>query len=133
MFIDFTLKDLGWTRKRVCLLIHRIVNNYRDIDKAFAQIPHLICYALKANSNLDICRILAKEECGADVVGPICKLGDFLEENIKITKPEAGSFIVVKDTGAYGFSMSSNYNTYPRPPEIIVDKKNFFVARERKS
>jgi len=73
------------------------------------------------------------EEITADIVGPICELSDFLGKNIKMAKPEVGSFIAVKDTGAYGFSMSSNYNARPRAPEIIVDKKDFFVARERET
>jgi len=73
------------------------------------------------------------EEITADIVGPICELSDFLGKNIKMVKPEAGSFIAVKDTGAYGFSMASNYNARLRVPEIIVDKENFFITRERET
>jgi diaminopimelate decarboxylase len=69
----------------------------------------------------------------ADIVGPICESGDFLGENVKIRKPEPDSFIAVKNTGAYGFSMASNYNSRPRSSEIIVDKEKFFIVRERET
>jgi diaminopimelate decarboxylase len=74
-----------------------------------------------------------KEKIVADVVGPICESGDFLGKNVKITKPDLSSFIAVRDTGAYGFSMASNYNARLRPPEVIVDKTNFFVVRDRET
>lgn len=73
------------------------------------------------------------EKIIASVVGPICESDDLLGDNVEITKPEVGSYLVVKDTGAYGFSMASNYNSHCRPPEIIVDKEDFFVVRERET
>ena len=62
-----------------------IVSHFRKLDSAFSEIPHIICYSLKANSNLAICKTLAKEGCGADVVsgGEIFKA---LKSNIKPDK-----------------------------------------------
>lgn len=73
------------------------------------------------------------EEITANIVGPICESGDFLGENLKIRRPQLGSLLAVKDVGAYGFSMASNYNSRPRSPEIIVDNEKFFVARQRET
>jgi diaminopimelate decarboxylase len=64
------------------------------------------------------------------LVGPICETGDFLAKNIK-TESSKGDLLAVKTVGAYGFVMSSNYNSRPRAPEIIVDKDKFYLIRKR--
>jgi diaminopimelate decarboxylase len=53
-----------------------------------------------------------------DVVGPICESGDFLAKDRALALPRAGEALVVRSTGAYGFSMASNYNHVPRPPML---------------
>ncbi|RMH22383.1 MAG: diaminopimelate decarboxylase [Gammaproteobacteria bacterium] len=67
-----------------------------------------------------------------DVVGPVCESGDFLgkERSLRI---EPGSLLAVSSAGAYGFVMSSNYNTRPRPAEIMVDQDRSYLIRERES
>ena len=67
----------------------------------------------------------------ADVVGPVCETGDFLALDRDLPGLEAGDGLAVLGAGAYGFVMSSNYNSRPRPPEIIVDGGKWWVARER--
>jgi diaminopimelate decarboxylase len=67
-----------------------------------------------------------------DVVGPICETGDFLGKNRHLAI-EAGDYIAVCSAGAYGFSMSSNYNSRPRAAEIMVDGEQAYVVRERES
>lgn len=62
-------------------------------------------------------------EITADIVGPLCESGDVLALDRNILVPKVGTYIVVKDVGAYGFSMSNNYNSVPRPPEILVSEK----------
>ncbi len=69
----------------------------------------------------------------ADVVGPICESGDFLAKARMITRPEEGDLFAIMSAGAYGFTMSSNYNSRPRPVEVLVKGKDFFVIRERES
>lgn len=64
------------------------------------------------------------------LVGPICETGDFLAKNIDIEGSE-GDLLAVRTVGAYGFVMSSNYNSRPRAPEIMVDKDNFYLIRKR--
>ena len=64
------------------------------------------------------------------LVGPICETGDFLAKNIDIEGSE-GDLLAIRTVGAYGFVMSSIYNSRPRAPEIIVDKDKFYLIRKR--
>jgi diaminopimelate decarboxylase len=72
-----------------------------------------------------------RPEIVADVVGPICESGDFLAKDRKLPRMEPGDLLAVMSAGAYGFSMSSNYNSRPRVPEVLVNKDRFYVIRER--
>jgi len=67
-----------------------------------------------------------------DIVGPVCETGDFLGKNRQLAI-EAGDLLAVRSSGAYGFTMSSNYNSRPRAAEIMVDGSNAFVVRERET
>ena len=60
------------------------------------------------------------EKSKADVVGPVCESGDFLAKDVPLPKTSHNDLLVVKSVGAYGFTMSSNYNTRPRPAEVAV-------------
>jgi len=66
-----------------------------------------------------------------DVVGPICESGDFLAKDRLLSPVERGDLLAVMGAGAYGFTMSSNYNSRPRPAEVMVIKGKFYVIRER--
>lgn len=68
-----------------------------------------------------------------DVVGPICESGDFFALDRAISPVEPGDLLAVMSSGAYGFSMSSQYNSYPRPAEVLVKGSEFAVIRERES
>ena len=65
-----------------------------------------------------------------DVVGPVCESGDWLGRDRKLAVEE-GDLLAILSAGAYGFVMASNYNTRPKPPEIMVDGKNAYVIRTR--
>ena len=67
-----------------------------------------------------------------DIVGPICETGDFLGKDRELNI-EAGDLLAVRSSGAYGFTMSSNYNTRPRVAEIMVDGDKVHVVRERET
>ena len=67
-----------------------------------------------------------------DLVGPVCETGDFLGKDRKLNLA-AGDYLAVKSAGAYGFTMSSNYNTRPRAVEIMVDGECSHVIRQRES
>ena len=69
----------------------------------------------------------------ADVVGPICESGDFLGKDRLLPRPEAGDLLAVMSAGAYGFSMSSNYNARPRMAEVLSEGKNFHLIRRRET
>ena len=67
-----------------------------------------------------------------DVVGPICETGDFLGKERALVLA-AGDLLAVRSAGAYGFTMSSNYNSRPRAAEVMVDGDQVFVIRERET
>ncbi|HEX9311098.1 MAG TPA: diaminopimelate decarboxylase [Gemmatimonadaceae bacterium] len=69
----------------------------------------------------------------ADVVGPICESGDFLALDRQIDDAEPGDLLAVQSTGAYGFVMSSNYNSRPRPAEVLVEGDKYAVITERET
>lgn len=69
----------------------------------------------------------------SDVVGPICESGDFLAKDRQLAKVEQGDLLAVMSAGAYGFTMSSNYNSRPRAAEIMVRGKRHFVIRKRET
>ncbi|MBQ7249266.1 MAG: diaminopimelate decarboxylase [Deltaproteobacteria bacterium] len=69
----------------------------------------------------------------ADVVGPICESGDFLAQDREIPAFETGDLIAVTSAGAYGFTMSSNYNSRPRVPEIMVQGERVMTVRQRET
>jgi diaminopimelate decarboxylase len=67
-----------------------------------------------------------------DLVGPICESSDVFYKNIKLPKLKSGDFVIFTCTGAYGMSMSSQYNSRPRPAEcLIINSKKSILIRER--
>jgi diaminopimelate decarboxylase len=72
-----------------------------------------------------------RPEITADVVGPVCETGDFLALDRRLPDPQPGDRLAILGTGAYGFVMSSNYNSRPRPAEVLVDGDRFGLARPR--
>ncbi|MBI3725781.1 diaminopimelate decarboxylase [bacterium] len=69
----------------------------------------------------------------ADVVGPICESTDFLALDRSLPEVARGDLLCIFSAGAYGFSMSSNYNTRPRPPEVLVEGERARVIRRRET
>ncbi len=67
-----------------------------------------------------------------DIVGPICETGDFFGKNRDLALKE-GDLLAIRSSGAYGFVMSSNYNSRPRIPEIMVDKDRVILIRRRET
>lgn len=68
-----------------------------------------------------------------DVVGPICESSDFLARDRELPMVKAGDYLAVMSAGAYGFTMASNYNSRPRPPEVLVKGDEYFVIRKRET
>ena len=67
-----------------------------------------------------------------DIVGPVCESGDFLAHERDLELAE-GDLLAIRSAGAYGFAQSSNYNTRPRPPEILVEDGHTVLARRRET
>lgn len=68
-----------------------------------------------------------------DVVGPICESGDFFALDRELPMLEAGELLAIRTAGAYGFSMASNYNSRPRPAEVMVDGGTVDLIRHRET
>lgn len=81
---------------------------------------------------LEIDRTLAREEKIYDVVGPICETSDFLGKQRKLAIAE-GDYLAQRSAGAYGASMSSNYNSRPRTAEVMVDGDQAHLIRRREA
>ena len=69
----------------------------------------------------------------ADVVGPICESSDFFLRDAAIPLPQEGDLLAIRDVGAYGFAMASNYNFRGRPAEVCVEEGGFRVVRRRET
>jgi diaminopimelate decarboxylase len=67
-----------------------------------------------------------------DVVGPVCETGDFLGKDRELTLAQ-GDRLAIRSAGAYGFTMASNYNSRPRPAEVLVDGDKAHIVRERET
>jgi len=93
------------------------------IRPAFYESYHEILPVVKGSQDKNI----------VDVVGPICESGDFLAQDRELPKVKSGDLLAVLSAGAYGFVMSSNYNTRPRVPEVLVKGDQFSVIRERET
>ena len=91
---------------------------------ALYQAEYTVINASKASEPADF-------EC--TLGGRCCESGDLLAEGIKIAKPRRGDIIAVLVTGAYNFSMASNYNRIPRPPVIEVSSERTFCAVRRET
>ena len=68
-----------------------------------------------------------------DIVGPVCETGDFLARDRKIKPVEPGDLLAVLDAGAYGLAQSSNYNTRPRPAEVLLQGGKATLIRRRET
>ena len=74
-----------------------------------------------------------REKMVVDVVGPICESSDFLAQDRQLPMMEPGEHLAIFSTGAYGFTMSSQYNARPRAAEVIVDGDRATLARRRET
>ena len=81
---------------------------------------------------IEVDRTLVREKAVYDVVGPVCETSDFLGKQRELAIAE-GDFIAQRSAGAYGASMSSNYNSRPRTAEVLVDGGQAYLIRRRES
>jgi diaminopimelate decarboxylase len=77
--------------------------------------------------------IAGGQPCIADVVGPVCESSDSFARDRRMDRPKEGDLLAIRDAGAYGFAMSSNYNFRPRAAEVLVEAGSFRVIRRRET
>jgi diaminopimelate decarboxylase len=75
----------------------------------------------------------SRDSAVVDVVGPICESGDFIARDRELPEMKPGEVMAVMSAGAYGFSMSSNYNSRTRAAEVMVKGDRFYIVRQRES
>jgi diaminopimelate decarboxylase len=75
----------------------------------------------------------SEREAEVDVVGPVCETGDFFARGRSMPELQAGDLVAIQTAGAYGFVLSSNYNSRPRACELLVDGSRVLVARQRET
>jgi diaminopimelate decarboxylase len=78
-------------------------------------------------------KLMGRDKIKADIVGPICESGDFLAKDREVEPFEPGDLMAVMSSGAYGFSMSSNYNSRPRVAEVMVKENHYHMIRSREA
>ena len=76
---------------------------------------------------------IGKAENVYDVVGPVCETGDYFVKDYKTSQIEEGNLLAITYTGAYGSVLSSNYNSRPSIPEVLVKGKKFSIIKNKKN
>lgn len=121
------------------IMLTRVLYRKRSGDKEFivvdASMSDLIRPALY-QSHHEIVPLRRGKVPGtlvADVVGPVCESGDFLARGREMPNVMPGDLLAVCSAGAYGFVMASNYNSRPRPAEVVVEGTTWRIARARES
>ena len=114
-----------------CVKDIKNVRKYVSIDGGMADNPRYILYQAKYSAVIAD-RALAKPCEVVTLAGKCCESGDLIQENLKMPEIKVGDILAVLATGAYNYSMSSNYNRIPRPPIVAVSKdtKKIIVKRE---
>lgn len=107
------------------------IRTYISVDGGMTDNPRYILYQSKYSMTIANKASQAKDK-KVTVAGKCCESGDLIQENIFIQSPEVNDILVVFDTGAYNYSMSSNYNRIPRPPIVILkdEEDRLLVRRE---
>jgi diaminopimelate decarboxylase len=120
------------------ILITRVLYTKRTAEKSFiivdAAMNDLMRPALYDSYHaVQPVRLIGGATVVADIVGPICESGDFFARGREVQAFEQGDLMAVMSAGAYGFSMSSNYNSRPRAEEVMVREDRFYSIRSRET
>ena len=82
---------------------------------------------------LNASRLNSRQKKPVNICGQICENTDILAKNRKLGSVQEGDLLAILNVGAYGFSMSSHYNTRPRAAEVMINKKNCKIIRQRET
>ena len=123
--------NAGLLITRVEHLKHSPTHNFALVDAAMNDLLRPALY----DAWLDIQPVHEDDTAAVrewDIVGPVCETADFLGRQRSLAL-RSGALLAVRGAGAYGFTMSSNYNSRPRPPELLVDGEHCHLARRRET
>lgn len=120
------------------ILVSRVVYHKTNLNKRFlivdAGMNDLLRPSLyNAYHKIEPVAKKGRDKVVCDIVGPICETGDFFGRDYEIEDVENGEYIAVFSAGAYGFTMASNYNSRPKPAEVLVENGSFRVVRQRET
>jgi diaminopimelate decarboxylase len=123
---------------RTGVLLTRVLYTKRNGSKQFAVVDAAMNDLLRPALYQAYHRIhtVAKSEATTahyDVVGPVCESGDFLGRDRELPELKQGDLLAVRDVGAYGMSLTSNYNSRPRPAELSITGSKVTVIRKRET
>ncbi|MBO7548338.1 MAG: diaminopimelate decarboxylase, partial [Clostridia bacterium] len=108
------------------------VKNYVSVDGGMTDNPRYTLYQA-AYTVMNASKAASEPDFTCTLCGRCCESGDILQENVRIPRPARGDIIAVLTTGAYNYSMASNYNRIPRPPVVLVSGGKTRVAVRRET
>ena len=123
--------NAGILATRVLYTKKTSAKNFVIVDAAMNDLVRPSLYG--AYHRIDEVNPKGREKIIVDVVGPICESSDFLAQDRRLPAMEPGEYLAVFSAGAYGFTMSSQYNSRPRAAEVIVDGGRVTLARQRET
>jgi diaminopimelate decarboxylase len=123
--------NAGILATRVLYTKKTSAKNFIIVDAAMNDLVRPSLYG--AYHRIDEVNPKGREKTVVDVVGPICESSDFLAQDRQLPMVEPGEYLAVFSAGAYGFTMSSQYNSRPRAAEVIVDGDQAVLARRRET
>lgn len=106
--------------------------NYVSVDGGMPDNPRFALYESKYTVEIAN-RMNENKNFVADVAGRCCESGDIIAENINMPKPQRGDILAVLTTGAYNYSMASNYNRIPKPPVVMIKDKTDRIVIKRET
>ena len=106
--------------------------NYVSIDGGMTDNPRYTLYESEYTVML-ASRANDKKDFTATISGRCCESGDLIQEDVKLPKPKRNEILAVLTTGAYNYSMASNYNRVPRPPVVMLNEENDYIAVKRET
>lgn len=116
---------------RVTLIKHNGRKTFVVVDAAMNDLIRPALY--QAHHEIIPVRLATRNEVEVDVVGPVCETGDFFARGRVMPQVKAGDLVAIQTAGAYGFVLSSNYNSRPRACELLVEGGRVLVARQRET
>jgi len=120
------------------VLVMRVLGDKTNGDKRFCVVDaamndNIRPSLYKAYQGIDAVKPRPGHTVTVDIVGPVCESGDFFARDREVSPFEAGDLVAMRSCGAYGFTMASNYNSRPRPAEVMVHGDCYTVIRRRES